>query len=490
MSNGNLLTNTFRIPFLEHLTVPYRLVRFDGVFVDDAEYDKNVQLLATTLGRETGGPVALVNDGSEDENVLAVAVTERALPDRVNLCGTVARLRPESDVLTLRFCGGNAYEQNIAKKFLRWALRGSFYNDPRFWEHYGLMTERQPLALNGYDGPVDVYRAFGYGLVPSLSGALELSVDVSFCYLARHSLQECSERTELGRQKFARCLYKYGMEWYLVEVSGPARRLSEIEIPDPRTGRARGVLPFIQDRWARERIREIEELQGEDWALHYKDGKNQRRWAADPLLHRVYSSQDIVSTLKTDKWNALRAPGLGSYIRTAFDKQYVLLPASLSPSIAADFITSVKEVLADVYPESYDPELVVYDDSARTLAKQLQAMSGAIGHRRGYVLQVLPTHAHPKLYTFLKRKQAEVGIHSQCVRQEKIASFYREVTAGKWEVLLTSRRISFLSQVLRFRDTRGQSQMALAVGRSDVTLSRLHRHRCVQGDSGLYVHLS
>src|SRR5262249_8223979 len=141
----------------------------------------------------------------------------------------------------------------------------------------------------------DVYRTFGYGLVPSSNGALELSVDVSFCYLARHPLQESHELAELSRLKFERCLYKYGMDWYLVEVSGPARRLADIEIPDPRTGRAKGLLPFIQERWAGERIREIEELQGEDWALHYKDGKNQRRWAAAPLLHRVYSSQDIES---------------------------------------------------------------------------------------------------------------------------------------------------------------------------------------------------
>lgn len=512
MSSGTLLTNTFRIPLLDHLTVPYRLVRFDGVFVDDAEYDKNVQLLATTLGRETGGPVALVHAG--DAHVLAVAETRRALPERLNLCGTVARLRPESDVLTLRFCGENADEQDIAKKFLRWALRGSFYHDAKFWEHYGLMTERQPLTLNGYDSPIDVYRAFGYGLVPASNGTLELSVEVSFCYLARHSLQESSELAELSRLKFERCLYKYGLEWYLVEVSGPARRLSEIEIPDPRTGRAKGLLPFIQERWARERIPATEELQTDDWALHYKDGKNQRRWAATPLLYRVYSSQDAegggihhrsilapykrrreieqavcstfsgrqvfgqqltieptmrrlphctvplprlifgeetevplhMNTLKTDKWNALRAPGVGSYTTTAFDKQYVLCPASLPASITADFIDSVRDVLADIYPEAYDPEIVLYHDSGRTLAKQLQAMNDAIGamndaigHKRGYILQILPAHAHPKLYTFLKRKQAELGIHSQCARQEAISSFYREVAPGKWEVLPSRR---------------------------------------------------
>lgn len=146
-----------------------------------------------------------------------------------------------------------------------------------------------------------------------------------------------------------------------------------------------------------------------------------------------------VSTLKTDKWDALRAPGVGPYTRTAFDKQYALFPASLPPSIAADFIASVKEVLADVYPESYEPEIIVYDDSSRTLAGQLRAINEAMGHRRGYVLQVLPSHAHSKLYTFLKRKQAELGIHSQCVRQEKISSFYREVGGGKWEILHSHR---------------------------------------------------
>jgi hypothetical protein len=500
MGGGFLVTNTFRIPLLEQITLPYRLVHFEGVLLDDEEYDKNVQLLATTLGRQLAAPVALTSIG--DETVLAVATLGGDLPARVNLCGAVAKLRPKSAERTLRFCGGDERAQDIAKKFLRWALRNSFYKDPRFWEHYGKMTEREPVKLDGYAGPINVYRTFGYGLVPSSSGGLDLSVDVSFCYVGRDSLQKMYTQEELHRLTFERCLYKYGLEWYLAQVSGPPHRLSEIEIPHPGNGKSIGLLPFIRARWAKEKIPDIESLGEDDLALHYKNNNNQQRWAAAPLLHQVYSPEDAEgagihhrsillphvrrreiehaigavfsgrkvfgqplliepsmhrlyyskvplprlvfgnetelalhpNTLKTSKWEALRAPGVGPYTRTAFDKQYAVIPASMPPSMAADFIDRVKKQTADLYPESYEPELVVYDDSPRSLAGQLRAIAGAVGHRRGYLLQVLPRYAHAKLYTFLKRKQAELHVQSQCARLEKITSFYRETGPGKWEV--------------------------------------------------------
>jgi hypothetical protein len=497
---SSLVTNSFRVPLLKDLTVPYRLVRFEGLLVEDEDYDKNVQLLATTLGKQLKAPVALI--WQQDEPMLAVTMTGKDLPDRANLCGAVARLHAESKALTLRFCGGDEKEREIAKKFLRWELRRSFYQDRRFWEHYGKQTERVPLVLDGYTGPIDVCRSYGYGLVPSPTGEFELSVDVSFCYVGQHSLRDVYHPAELQDLRFERCLHKYALDWYLVEVSGPARRLSAIDIPDPDDGKLVGFLSLVKKRWSKEGITEIDQLRENDFALYYKNSDNKTRWAATPLLYRIYSPEDMegaeihgrsilaphirqhaiedvirtvfsgreifgqplmiesimrrlpnckaplprlvfgndselslnTSTLRTDKWEALRAPGVGPYTRTVFDAQYVVLPASIHRSVAADFMTKVKQEIADLYPEPYEPELLVYDDSPRILAGQLCAMTEAIGNRRGYLLQVLPRYPHPKLYTFLKRKQADLNIASQCARSENIVSFYRETSPGKWEI--------------------------------------------------------
>lgn len=504
--SGALITNTFRIPLLDDLSVPYRWVHFDNLLLDDEEYDRNVQLLATNIGRQLKAPVAPI--WRAGEHLLAVAMTQGELPERVNLCGAVATLSVEKDLQSLRFRGGTELEQDIAKKFLRWEIRSSFFRDRRFWEHYGRQAEREPIPINDDLGPVAVYRTFGYGIVPSADGNIELSVDVGFCYLSRLSLQDAISAEDLNSLKFERCLYKYGLSYYPVEVSGPIRRLSEIEIPTKNNGDQVGLCRFIKDEWGGSRIPEVEKLSELDFALHYKNNEKKTRWAAAPILHRIYSTEDVEGAgihhrsilaphvrrreieqvirqvfsgrkifgkplsidpimrrvpdrvvkpprlvfgnhnelsldkdnLGTGKWDALRAAGVGPYVRTPFDSQFIVLPASLPAPVAADFVTKVKQEIEQIYPEPYDPEILVYDDSASKLSGQLRAIDQAIGERRGYLLQVLPKFSHPNLYHFLKRRQAELKIQSQCARSSVIFSSYVERLPGEWVVKPSLRR--------------------------------------------------
>jgi hypothetical protein len=69
----SLLTNTFRIPLLDRLTVPYSWVRFDGLQLADVEYEANISLLATILSRKLHAPVAPV--WRDEQHMLAVAGT-------------------------------------------------------------------------------------------------------------------------------------------------------------------------------------------------------------------------------------------------------------------------------------------------------------------------------------------------------------------------------------------------------------------------------
>jgi hypothetical protein len=510
--SGVLITNTFRIPLLDNLSVPYRWVRFDNLPVDDEEYDENVQHLATIIGRQVRAPAAPV--WCNGEHLLAVAVGKRDVPDKVNLCGAVAKLHVEKNVQTLRLRGGNELEQDIAKKFIRWELRNSFYRDRSFWEHYGRQTEREPIPINEDSGPVAIYRTFGYGIVPSLEGDIELSVDVGFCYLSRLSLQDSLTREELSALRFERCLYKYGLDWYHVDASGPARRLCEIEIPSKSGDGQVSLTTFIKDEWCDKGAPLVEQLSDEDFALHYKNGEKKTRWAAAPLLYRIYSTEDVEAAglhhrsillpyvrrheiekvirnvfsgrkvfgsglvidttmrkipnrklrlprlvfgndteisltkdnLGTVKWDALRAPGVGPYVRTPFDPQFMNLPMSLPASVAADFATKIRRELQSIYPEPYEPEILVYDDSATKLSGQLQSIDQAMGERCGYVLQVLPKYPHPKLYRFLKRKQSDRKLFSQCSRSSTIVSFYAERSSGEWAVR-TSRSRDYASYI-------------------------------------------
>src|SRR5260370_38857829 len=155
--------------------------------------------------------------------------------------GELPRLHPEKDSRQLQFDGGDALEQDIAKKFVRWEFSGSFYRDRAFVEQYGRQAERRPFAMEDYNGPTSFHRTFAYGLVPAKGGRLELAVDVGFCYVAKLPLGLLAVGGQLNDRRFERCLYKYGLDWYPVDVSGPARRLYEIEFPHPRTRRLAGV---------------------------------------------------------------------------------------------------------------------------------------------------------------------------------------------------------------------------------------------------------
>lgn len=510
--SGTLITNTFRIPLFDDLSVSYRWVHFDDLPVDDEEYDENVQHLATIIGRQLKAPAAPV--WRNGEQLLAVAVGNGDVPDKVNLCGAIAKLHVENNIQTLGLRGPNELEQDIAKKFIRWELRNSFYRDRRFWEHYGRQTEREPIPVNEDLGPVAIYRTFGYGIVPSFEGDIELSVDVGFCYLSRLCLQDTLTSEELNGLKFERCLYKFGLDWYPVDVSGPDRKLSEIEYPSKNSGKIVSLYSDIKARWERKGIPEVEELSEQAFALHYKNNEKKTRWAAVPLLHRIYTTEDVEGAgihyrsilaphvrrrqieeiirnvfsgrnvfgkplridpimrripnlklklprlvfgndtevslnkdnLRTVKWDALRAPGVGPYVRTPFDAQFVNLPVSLPAPVAADFASKIKKELQDIYPEPYEAEIIVYDDTSRKLSGQLQAIDQAIGERCGYLLQVLPNYPHPKLYRFLKRKQSERKIYSQCARASTILSFYVERSPGDWAVK-TSRCHDFASYI-------------------------------------------
>jgi len=285
----SLLTNTFCIPLLDDLSIPYLWVHFDDLVADDAEYDSNVSLLATILSRRLKAPVAPVRRNGE--HVLAVALTGNPLPEKVNLLGAVTKLRPGAEKQALRFIGADPIEQEIAKRFLRWELRNSFYRDKGFWEHYGRQAERSPLTLDGYDGPVALHRTYGYGFVPSDDGRIELSVEVGLCYLARLPLQEAAAKNDLNEFKFKRCLYKFGFDWYLVDVSGPTKALGDIEFPDQNGGPFTRLRPYIQDHCGKHAIPEVDALSDSDLALHYRTGQGLTRWAPAPLLYRVYSTE-------------------------------------------------------------------------------------------------------------------------------------------------------------------------------------------------------
>jgi len=284
----SLLLNAFQIPLFDCLTVPYIFVGFDGLTPDDAEYESNLWLLATSLSRKLRVPAAPVCRNGED--IIAIAAGTETIPDTIPLRGVLTRLRPETNSRQLRFTGGDSLEQDIAKKFVRWELAGSFYRDRAFFEHYGRQAERRAFTIEGYDGPISFHRTFAYGLVPAQDGRLDLAVDVGFCYVAKLPLSLFAAGNKLSDRRFERCLYKYGLDWYPVDISGPARRLYEIVFPHPRTRRLVKIREFLLEEWGRYRIPEIEALTDDDLALSYKNGNNQTRWAPAALLHPIYST--------------------------------------------------------------------------------------------------------------------------------------------------------------------------------------------------------
>lgn len=118
----------------------------------------------------------------------------------------------------------------------------------------------------------------------------------------------------------------------------------------------------------------------------------------DPNLNKGVSVQEYGRRRMT----LLSDPDAGFYVRSLFDRQYMVLPRSIANSSGERFISDLKKQVEALYPDGggYNPEVIEYDDltGRRDFVGQSRAIKAAIeGCRVKPGFAVVMEHRHDRL---------------------------------------------------------------------------------------------
>jgi hypothetical protein len=137
----------------------------------------------------------------------------------------------------------------------------------------------------------------------------------------------------------------------------------------------------------------------------------------------------------------LSDPEAGFAVSGAFDRQFLLVPASLRREIAENFQVRLEATVRQFCQSPYRLDSILFDDRrARTLKEQVDAVVGAVEQNRasGHGVLVLPAGAHEDLHNFVKRKLAAT-VQVQCVSAHKLHEFYIDaLVSGRQTVRVKS----------------------------------------------------
>lgn len=478
--------NAFPLVGLHAVQGVYRLVEFDGVPEADEDADKHVGRLAGSLRRALKAPVAVVTQNGQrvlavgsggnipkDFAVPPYSISLRPAsgPQPLSFIGTEGRERD----IALEFL--RRVIRDLLNRHPDLWQDGSRYVQrmPEPWAGSDRGVDRYPafwLGIVPSDGggfSVSFDRTYAYLEGLPLSRALPKD--------QLNALSGCRCLYRYGMEWYR----------VAVKGPGRSLGSYNIPDLDNPKGLPITLLAYIQRRWQGHAIHEIAALKPEDLALFYREDKGAMRGAATPLLHRILGTDHSVVrelhryavlrpdirlrevlairdqylpsfelfgvTVKTGsrpdpvkvaelpvpgirfgqeakcrhvgskRWEMLADPKIGPLTRTPFDPQYALLPDSLPAAVRDDFLRRVRDVLSEIYPQPYAPEVLIYQSGARKLRDQISAMEAKLEGRHGGLLQVLPRHAARDLHDHLKRLQWK-RLQSQCAREEKILGFY------------------------------------------------------------------
>lgn len=129
----------------------------------------------------------------------------------------------------------------------------------------------------------------------------------------------------------------------------------------------------------------------------------------------------------------------GAFVAKPFRAQYLLMPTSMSEAIQDSFRERLTAMVEGFCPQSYRPQIVLYEDTAKSCLDQVQAIRAALQRKNaseGYALLVLPNNADPKLHNLIKR-DLWPRLQIQCARTCAIRKFYmphEDNGKREWEV--------------------------------------------------------
>ena len=215
-------TNIYLIENLGDLRCKYRLYEVKGLPVDSDEYDKNVQLLVTTLTKMTRSPCASYK--TKEGTLVAQLEGFPELPESMNLVRFNVKIDKLPNLQELRFDALDPLTANLAQRFLQGTIQVKLYNNPSLWQPsagHPFYNKSPDQEFRRMSNDVDLFRGFTFRVIILPGNRIGLCVDVRSKYLSKTTLP-----TKIGRQEFREkydgmnCIYEYGNQWYEIKIAG------------------------------------------------------------------------------------------------------------------------------------------------------------------------------------------------------------------------------------------------------------------------------
>lgn len=284
-------TNVFPILNLDALNCRYDRYRVRNLRRDQDEYFQNKDTLVRLLSFMLKVPVqAIERDG---ELNLAIPHSGAAVPPTVQLVRTYVYLDKMESGLRLDFSVRSPENDPICLRTVQFMMQAPLYANVSLWQPSAGMAFFEKSTAEQESG-VGRYRGFAARAVIAPSGQIGLCVDVHSKYLSISPLPVHLGRMNFRQFKGKRCVYRYGHQWYEIQIEA----LSDLNASEELVPTSAGPVPLIDFivRESRKPIpTELANLPHNASVIRYRNNRGQDRAAPAGLCYLVCDNQESVT---------------------------------------------------------------------------------------------------------------------------------------------------------------------------------------------------
>jgi hypothetical protein len=209
-------------------------------------------------------------------------------PESVPLTRSVVRLEPCPETFALDYNLRSPENDRICLRFMQFMIQEPLRRDQRLWQS----ASGRPFFLRTpvhTERDVGRYRGFAVRATMTPSGGMGLSVDVVHRFISTRPMPDRISRDELGPWKGRTCIYRYGRQWFEVQIEALSDLgLSEYEILDERE--AIPLLDFIIRESQKPIPPQLAQLPHDASVVLYRNNRGEERAAPAPLCYPTHDT--------------------------------------------------------------------------------------------------------------------------------------------------------------------------------------------------------
>ncbi len=249
MMKQNII-NWYRIRNLADFNLRYRLLKVDmEEYATEPKLNiKNWNQLLILVARNIQGPVSTYY--YEGKRYIAIDADKKLTTDSFNLVPSSAKVTETNISGQINFNNVNSKDKRVALDFLDSSIRHQFSSHEGLWKYNNnTFLERKPL-FQTKPSQTNIFPGFSYKLHADKDGSFYVIIDLAYKYVDNQFLHHRISNSNINEGNFCkgrRALYQNGNDWYIVEVKGLGKPISEHHFFDD-THKQHVVLEYIQNQ--------------------------------------------------------------------------------------------------------------------------------------------------------------------------------------------------------------------------------------------------